>query len=271
METLTDKFTDKELLEAEKLAVETDPLFLVEGGFLTIKTKREGVIKLKPNSVQRKFIEKVRECLKLKKPIRMLVLKARQMGISTIIEAIIYAFTSNKKGINSCVVADDLDGANYIFEMQKLFQEYLDKHLAPEITYSNEKKLSFAGINSQILIDTSENANVGRKYTFQMVHGTEAARWKKSLEEIMSGIGHAVPNAPETMIFLETTARGFGEFHNLWVKAIEGQSDWIPVFFAWWEFPENVMPLKNGQFYPIENINFITPYEKEKFLNEEKI
>ena len=39
METLTDKFTDKELLEAEKLAVETDPLFLVEGGFLTIKTK----------------------------------------------------------------------------------------------------------------------------------------------------------------------------------------------------------------------------------------
>lgn len=262
--------TDKEIFEAEKLEVQKDPMFLVEGGFLTIKTKKLGVIKLIPNTIQQRFIKKIKELLELKKPIRVLVLKARQLGLSTIIEAIIYAFTCNKRGINSCVVADDLDGANYIFEMQKLFQEYLDEHLKPEIAHSNEKKLSFSGINSQILIDTSDNPDVGRKYTFQFVHGTEVARWKKSLSEIMAGIGHAVPYAPETMIFLETTARGYEEFYDLWISAIDGKTDWVPVFFAWWEFPENVLPLENSQFYPIESIKFQTPYEKEKFLLEEK-
>lgn len=256
-------------MKAEQDRAKIDPLWLVEKGYLSIKTKKSGIVRLVPNNIQKRFIEKVRECLRLRKPIRMLVLKARQLGISTIIEAIIYSFTSNKNGINSCVIADDIDGANYIFEMQKMFQEYLEGHLKPDIEHSNEKKLSFSGIKSQILIDTSDNPNVGRKYTFQFVHGTEVARWKKSLSEIISGLGHAVPNAPETMMFLETTAKGYDDFYDLWVTAMEGKTDWIPVFFAWWEFPENTLALSNG-LYPIENVSFLTPYEKEKFLIDEK-
>jgi hypothetical protein len=192
------------------------------------------------------------------------------MGISTIIEAIIYAFVSRMQGVNACVVADDLDGANYIFEMQKLFQEKLDTHLKPKPKHSNEKKLAFQSLNSQIVIDTAENPNVGRKYTFQFAHLTEVGRWQKSLNELLTGLGHAIPNAMGTMVFLESTAKGYNEFYDLWVKAINGGTDWVPIFLAWWEFPEYALSLEGGKLYPIENIKFVTPLEKENFLKEEQ-
>lgn len=190
---------------------------------------------------------------------------------STVIEAIIYAFTSRMKGINAFVIADDLEGANYIFEMQKMYQEYLDKHLKPRIKHSNEKKLAFAGLNSQILIDTADNPNIGRKFTLQFAHLSEAARFTKPLEEILSGLGHAVPNSAGTMIFLETTANGYNEFYDLWTMAMNGKSDWLPLFYAWHEFPEYSLPLEGGKLYPIDNVRFSTPMEKENFLIDEKM
>jgi len=261
---------DLELQKEEAHLLGKDPFKIIENGYLTIKTKKDGLKRLVPNPVQKRFIEKVKELFYGMKPVRIIVLKARQMGLSTIIESIIYAFTSRMTGVNSCVIADDLDGANYIFEMQKLFQEYLDLHLKPLPKHSNEKKLAFSGINSQILIDTSDNPNAGRKFTFQFLHCTEVARWQRSISEIMVGLGHAVPNSEGTMIFLETTAKGYGEFYDLWLKAINGKNDWIPLFYAWHEFPEYKMPLVNGRLYPIENIKFVTPSQKEQFLRDEK-
>src|SRR3990167_2239755 len=187
METLTDKFTDKELLEPEKLAVETDPLFLVEGGFLTIKTKSGELVRLKLNTIQRMVLDKIKSIMKRGKAVRLWILKARQTGISTLIEAVVYAFTSQKEAVNSLVVADDIDGANYIFGMQKLFQEALDPHLKPVPKHSNEKKMEFEGLHSQILIDTSENVNAGRKYTFRSVHLSEVAYFK-DLSGLMLGL-----------------------------------------------------------------------------------
>jgi hypothetical protein len=247
-ETLTEPIITTEQIQTEEASLMgKNPFNLIKHGFLTIKTKSQGIQKLYPNTVQKKFVETVEKLFFSGKPVRILVLKARQMGISTIIEAIIYAFTSRMRGINSFVIADDLEGANYIFEMQKMFQEYLDKHLKPRTKASNEKKLGFAGLNSQILIDTADNPNIGRKYTIQFAHLSEGARFTKPLEEIISGLGHAVPNAPGTMIFLETTANGYNEFYDLWLSAINGKSDWLSLFYAWHEFPEYSLPLENGQ------------------------
>jgi hypothetical protein len=261
---------ERDILAEEANLIGQDPFKLIELGYLSIKTKSQGIVRLVPNNIQRRILAEVKELLYSLKPVRIIVLKARQMGVSTIIEAIIYAFVSRMSGVNACVVADDLDGANYIFEMQKLFQEKLYGHLKPRIRHSNEKKLAFQGLNSQILIDTSENPNIGRKFTFQFVHGSEVSRWQRAITDIMPGLGHAVPNAPGTMIFLETTAKGYDEFYEMWVKTVQGQTDWRPLFFAWWEFPENRLPLQNGKLYPIENIKFSSPLAKQEFLKEER-
>lgn len=262
--------TPEQIKVEESKAIGANPFGLVEHGFLTIKTKSRGLQKLYPNPAQKKFLAKVKELFFAGKPVRMIVLKARQAGFSTAIEAVIYAFVSRMRGVNAMVVADDLEGANYIFEMQKLFQECLDKHLRPRTKASNEKKLGFAGLNSQILIDTADNANVGRKFTIQFAHLSEVSRYPKSLEDMLSGLGHAVPHAMGTMMFLESTANGYNEFYDLWVKAINGKTDWIPFFSAWFENPENSLPLEGNQLYPIENVRFVTPMEKDNFLVGEK-
>lgn len=262
--------TPEQIKVEESKAIGANPFGLVEHGFLTIKTKSRGLQKLYPNPAQKKFLAKVKELFFAGKPVRMIVLKARQAGFSTAIEAVIYAFVSRMRGVNAMVVADDLEGANYIFEMQKLFQECLDKHLKPRTKASNEKKLGFAGLNSQILIDTADNANVGRKFTIQFAHLSEVSRYPKSLEDMLSGLGHAVPHAMGTMMFLESTANGYNEFYDLWVKAINGKTDWIPFFSAWFENPENSLPLEGNQLYPIENVRFVTPMEKDNFLVGEK-
>ncbi|HCJ67261.1 MAG TPA: hypothetical protein DHV62_08075, partial [Elusimicrobia bacterium] len=181
------QLTQEQIHTEEARLIGQNPFNLVRHGFLTIKTKNRGIQKLFPNTVQKKFLDTVEKLFFSGKPVRIIITKARQMGLSTIIEAIIYAFTSRMKGVNAFVIADDLEGANYIFDMQKMYQEYLDKHLKPRPKHSNEKKLAFAGINSQILIDTADNPNIGRKYTIQFAHLSECSRFTKPLPEILSG------------------------------------------------------------------------------------
>jgi len=92
------------------------------------------------------------------------------MGCSTLIEAIIYAYTSQRQNINSLILADDLDGSNYLFNMSKLYHEQVAKEFKHPLQRSNEKKIEFEGRHSQILVDTADNLDAGRKYTFQIAH-----------------------------------------------------------------------------------------------------
>ncbi len=248
----------------EKLIIEQNPLALVKHGYLTIKTKADALRKLELNPVQRIILGIIEKQARSGKPVRALILKARQMGVTTLIEALFYALTSQREGVNSLVIADDVKGSNYIFEMQKTFHEFLDGYLKPVIEHSNEKKLSFEGIKSQVLIDTAENKNAGRKYTIRYCHLSEAAFFP-DLEAVMLGLSQAVSNRPGTMIIMETTANGVSNaFYDRWCKAVEGNSDWVPVFIPWFEMLEYRMPLMNGEFYSIEDVSGRT-----KFLEEE--
>ncbi|HDZ25918.1 MAG TPA: hypothetical protein ENH65_05335 [Candidatus Aminicenantes bacterium] len=237
---------------------------------MTIKTKAGELVKFKLNVIQKMVLEKIKSIQAKGKPVRLWILKARQTGISTEIQSIIYAYTSQGEATNSLVVADDIDGANYIFSMQKLFHEILEPHLKPDIKHSNEKKLEFDRIHSQILIETSENLRAGRKYTFRYVHLSEVAYFK-DLKALMLGLNQSVPNLPGTMIIGETTANGLGnQFYDEWVNAESGMSDWETLFIPWFKVEEYSMNLSNGM-YPVDAIEFSSPTEKEKFLMEEEV
>lgn len=267
------ELTDIDLLKAEKAMILDDPLLLVEEGYLMIKTKAGEIVPLKMNEIQKRLMKRIRELLVLGRPIRIWILKARQTGISTLVEAIGYAIASQSKAVNSIVIADDIDGANYLFGMQKLFQETLAAHLKPEPKHSNEKKLEFEATHSQILIDTSENLSAGRKYTFRFVHLSEVSRFR-DLKTLMLGINQSVPNLPGTIIIGETTANGMNQFYDEWVSCQEnskaGLTDWETFFIPWFEVAEYRLPLSLGGLYPIEAIDFATATDRENFLIEER-
>jgi hypothetical protein len=218
---------------AEREEAKRNPFSLIEDKHLMIKTKSGEMKVFELNRAQRYVLDIIKKLWFENKIIRLWILKARQLGLSTLIEAIIYAITSQQENINALIVADDDDGSSYIFEMSKLYQEKCPPHLKPKEKRSNEKKLEFDGIHSQILIDTARNKNAGRNYTFQAAHLSNWAFFPYP-DEVMSGLNNSVPALPRTMIIKETTARGPNFAKDEWNMAKNGEIDYVAIFIPWY-------------------------------------
>ena len=74
------------------------------------------------------------------------------------------------------------------------------------------------------------NSGVGRGSTIHNLHISEFAFWSGNKWETFNGIMQAVPNTPDSMVIVESTANGFDEFQELWQKSINGENDFKPVF-----------------------------------------
>jgi hypothetical protein len=273
--TLSVKKTDEqETLETfakEQSLVQENPLRLVMGEYFSIKTKDGRLIKLKLNSTQRKLFTKIAQLRAQHKPIRAWLLKYRQGGISTEVEAIIYALTSQQPSRNSLIMADEEDKSDYLFQMSKLYQEQLDithHHLAPALKKSNSKSLEFSQFHSQIIIETGRNIQAARAFTYQYVHLSEVAFFP-DLKGVLDALNQSVPDHWDTLILGETTANGMNEFYKEWMRAIEGKTDWLPIFFPWFMMEEYRLPLQDGKLYPIDGINFAADSSALKFETEE--
>lgn len=234
------------ILRDEKQACYLDPMVLIKLGYLKIKNKDQKLVPFKLNEVQLQLANVIRAQRIKKKPVRVCILKGRQFGISTMSEAIIYAFSSQRPYVNSLIMADNEDGANYLFEMCKLYHEELERenpHLAPNRKVSNEKKLEFEKVRSQVIIDTAKNVDAGRKYTFHLAHLSEASRFKDFDQSLLS-LMQSIPERPETYCLIETTAKGENAFCNFWrrIKTLHEEDpegcDWIPVFLSWRDHAE---------------------------------
>ena len=234
-------------MESEKLwdsceieLARSDPFSLIEDGHLTIKTKSGEMKPFVLNKAQRKLHKIIKDLWVANKIIRIWILKARQLGASTYTEALIFAITSQLENQNATIIADDVKGSNYIFEMSKLYHEKCPPHLKPGIKRSNEKKLEFDKTHSQILIDTAENKDAGRKFTFRVVHLSEYAFFRNPAH-LMLGLSQAVPSLPRTILIKETTANGFNFAKDEWDKAVSGENDYEPVFIPWYWGEEYMM------------------------------
>jgi hypothetical protein len=240
------KKTVAELLQEEKDLFEADPVGIIKRGYLEVRDKSADLVPLVPNSTQSRILETIQMRRRQSRPAFLFILKARQLGVSTIIQAVLFAFAALRSFVNALDVADDIDGASYIFKMNELFYERLrfkSPHLVPEKSRSDEKRLEFEGTHSRIMIDTANNSRVGRKYTLQLVHLSEVAFYK-NFNELLQALRPAVSDAPDTIFVMETTANGINEVSKFYWKikaAYEADPDgvdWIPMFCSWKEHLE---------------------------------
>ena len=233
-------------IDDEVIASNKDPFWILENQKLFIKTKTGEMVPFVLNTVQTKLHNKIKKDLSDEKMLRYWILKARQLGISTYIEALMYCLERYYENTNSVIIADDVKGSNYLLEMFKLYHEKLESRFRFEEDKSNEKKLSFKNRHSQIIIDTANNLAAGRKFTFRYAHLSEVAFFPDAAT-LMVGLNQSVPTLPRTIIIGETTANGRGGyFYMEWQKAKKGESDWEPIFFAWFEMEEYRMPVPEG-------------------------
>jgi hypothetical protein len=232
----------------EKSAFSDDPVAILKKGYLQIKTKDGDLMPFKMNSSQRRIIDAIQKQRRQAIPVRIVILKSRQMGTSTLCEALIYAFCSLRGVSQGLVLADDEEGASDIFKMNETFYDGMSRqhpHLTPKKNRSDERRMEFLHTKSGIRIETANNKRAGRKYTYRYAHLTEVAFYPR-FKELMAGLLPSIPDQPETILMLETTANGLGDFHQFWQEKKrlyeQGQTEWIPIFLPWKDHEEYVRP-----------------------------
>lgn len=214
---------------------------------LKIKTKEAQIAPLFFNRSQVYAYKLIQKMRRNHKPIRIIFLKARQLGISTFTSSMIFHHSATRSNVTSFISSHDLDSSENIYQIYKLFYERMDEYFRPMNRYSNRKEILFEnpddktrkkhpGLNSRIIVQTAKNTHLGRSYTIHNFHGSELAFWQNP-EDTMMGVRQAVPEMPGTMIILESTANGIGNyFHRECERALKGKSDYKLIFIPWfWE------------------------------------
>lgn len=215
--------------------------------YIKIRDKAGKIIDLKINQGQQKLYDAIKEQHNQGKPIRIIVLKARQIGFSTLTESIIFKNTATKFNVNAGIITHKEEATTNLFNMSKRMYDNLPDNMKPSLKRSNAKELIFdndqgTGLKSKIKCMTAGSSGVGRSDTFNYLHISELAFWGNNAKETAIGLFQAVPNLPNTMIVIESTANGFEYFKELWDMAVKGESDFIPVFVGWNELTDYQMP-----------------------------
>ena len=225
------------------------PIDMIYNKQLFIKTKAS-LIRLDPRDrvAQMDFLEIVQEHVEANKPLLILIPKARRQGISTIVEAVIYVFTSQRENLNATIIADEKKNSANIFEMTKLFHEKSSPIVKPPTKKSNAIELHFEETHSLINIDTANKVEIGRSWEYMFIHLSELAFFGKNAAKIMLGIIQTVPKDMFTMVALESTGNGIGDyFHTKVVEALAGDSDFEVFFIPWFMHPDYISELEDGE------------------------
>ena len=238
---------------------------------LKIKTKSGAVVPFRLNGAQRKLYAVAKKQQDEGKPVRLIILKARQLGFSTLTEGLIFHACATRENVNALIVAHREDATNNLFRMSKLFYDELPLPVKPMLRASNAQELVFEnpsklrsereakpGLRSRIRCATAGGRGIGRSDTLQCVHLSEYAFWPDGADgkaATLAGILQAVPSMPGTMVVIESTANGFEDFKERWDAAVAGENDFEAVFFAWFENPDYAMPVVPGTEW--------TPEERE--------
>ncbi len=148
-------------------------------------------------------------------PERTLILKSRQVGISTE-EAIKIYGDAKFNGRSGAVIAHDLKSAEYLFEkFDRCWKnDPLDK---PKLSTANVRQMRFAHQQGRVEVSTAQSPDALRSRTLQDIWGSEVAFWgeegPKLHKAVMKFVGHRLG----TCVGYETTAQGEDPlFHPMW-------------------------------------------------------
>ena len=221
-------------------------------------------VQFRLNRPQRKLVAWLENRRKAGKPIRLILLKARQWGGSTCIQ-MYFAWMQivHKVGLNSLIVAHVKDASTEILDMfDRMLKQYPTEllHDIGEKVAQGEVKWKNVGNtgnihrvpqrNCKIKIGTAEKPDTARGGDYNLVHLSEVGLWKrtegKSPEDIVQAATSGIPLAPDTAIVYESTAKGVGNFfHREYEAAKQGLSLFEALFIAWFDIEMYALPFKN--------------------------
>lgn len=222
---------------------------------LKIRTKEGDTKPLVLNDAQIEFERVIKEQLKKTGRNRVIILKGRQQGLSTVVGAYLYHQVSTRKSKKALVVAHEKRASQTLFSMTKRYHDNnkLDHPLKPATKYDSKTEIVFGELDSSYMIATAGGDGIVRGETITHAHLSEVAFWpESSAEDNLAGLLQAVPNTNDTAIFIESTANGVnGPFYRLWQDAVQGKNSFYPLFIPWfWQTEYREKIPANYKFEP---------------------
>lgn len=231
--------------------------------YVFIKQKGGGEdVHFRLNRPQRKLIMRFERRRLQGKPIRLILLKARQWGGSTATQIYMaWLQLVHKVGLNSLIVGHVKDASTEVKDMfDKLIKEYPINMLYEMGEAYNETEPKIVGVgqsgnihripqrNCKIKVGTAEKPNSARGGDYNLVHCTEVGLWVttdgKTPEQIVRSACSGILLKPYTMIVYESTANGTGNFFQREYDAAKaGKSQFESLFIAWFEIEQYALAL----------------------------
>jgi hypothetical protein len=223
-----------------------------------------------------------------RRPGRGICLKPRQAFGSSHIASEYHRRTAFKPGKHTFVMAqlessaenilnyyqqfDDSYVRNFALMQQGLIDAPMPIKLRRLGRQGSADKISYER-GSWARVISAKSANSARGFSAAYIHGSEAAYYGDNWAPFLAGVLHTAPKLPGCWVWFESTANGTGNgFHQLWLEAISGNSEWNPVFVGTHEIEQYAMPLRVSRDQFLESY---TKYEraitKEYGLTPEQI
>lgn len=217
---------------------------------------------------QRILVSRFEAKRKAGKPIRLILLKARQWGGSTTVQLYMaWLQFFHKKGLNSLIIAHQGTASDEIKDMFDLMikkhpVEFL--HKLGEVYSENEPKLVGVGKSGstyrvpqrdcKIKVGTAERPNGCRGGAYSLVHLSEVGLWKKtdgkSPEDIVRSACSGILARPYTMIVMESTADGVGTYFDAEYTAAADptvKSQFEALFISWFQIEHYSRPFDSAE------------------------
>ncbi len=221
--------------------------------FLNIRTKLEGLQSLKLRKYQSDFVRFTQD---ISGPKRIIVLKPRQAGFSTLVSAMFCHKMFTEEFFQGIAMADKHGRTQSIANIYRTFYDELEDALKPNCSILNSEQLFFDVFRSGVNFETANDPNAGRSGTRKFAHLSEAAFYRYA-GEIDDGIQNSIPLGEDTYIIKESTANGkagIGKpFFELWSAAKRNESIYKPFFVSWFEVDDyRIHPPDNFKLDRIE-------------------
>ena len=206
-----------------------------------------------PNEVQKVMLKAILMQRKAGKPVRIIILKSRREGISTVSAAYFFARTHLKPYHQAFVSAHDDEGCKTQWRIVERFEENLATEAKLPLQHGTAHELTFSHPHgASYRVQTAGNEKMGSGAGYTDLHLSELAKWAHD-KTAMTSIMQTVPDKPHTTVIIEATANGSsGTFYEMWQTAVQRQKDrpgdldgFIPLFFTALT-PEHSMPVPDN-------------------------
>lgn len=233
------------------------PLWKAVEFFARIQNKNDEDVPFRYNYQQCRLYLAMAKAKEEGRQIRINILKARQIGFSTMIDvqlAIQALFTPN---LRAGILADTEDHASGLFEKIQYVYDHLDHNnparklieddpkangrysWKPKLKYNKGQKLLRTAEGNSVVEVMCVSDTSGRSKHYTMIHCSEVAFWKQTEKALLSLFKTVSRHNPNSCIFLETTANGYNDYKLRWDRDFAGGDASFDAFFApWFDNPE---------------------------------